>query len=81
MPQTFKAAATITIHAAPDMTPEGKHAIAEWMRKMADYLEEFGNEMTQKKFQARHQYPEEESPFVFPLNHQPSPAQSNWQGI
>lgn len=37
-------AAKVTIHRASDMTEEGRKAIGDWLRKMADDLEESGHD-------------------------------------
>jgi hypothetical protein len=48
------AAAVITIHRVPDMTPGGRRQIAAWMRKQADYLIKDGKDYTKGRFTARY---------------------------
>ena len=40
---TETVAAKVTIHRAGDMTEEGRKAIADWLRQMAEQLEEEGH--------------------------------------
>lgn len=45
---TETVAAKVTIHHAADMTEEGRKAVADWLRKMADSLEEDGHNYSPK---------------------------------
>lgn len=50
-----KSAAIITIKDAPEMTKRGRHEVAAWMRKQADFLE-FEGKAFSKRFTARYLY-------------------------
>jgi hypothetical protein len=51
----LETAAIVTIKNASDMTPEGRVAIAQWLREQANYLIEHGSEYS-KKCIFRYQY-------------------------
>lgn len=57
LPSKVKSAAVLTVRDAPNMTPEGKKAIAEWLRKQAKMLVKEGKNYS-KRFTARYLYPE-----------------------
>mgnify|MGYP001574485042 CR=1 FL=1 len=40
-----KRVATFTVHRAADMSPAGRHEIAEWLRKQAVFLETEGENL------------------------------------
>lgn len=54
-----KSAAIVTIHKADDMTPEGRKALADWLRKTAGELEKFGSQYS-KRFTGRYLYEADE---------------------
>jgi len=51
----MKSAAVLTIKDAADMTPEGRKAIAEWLRRHAQYLVAQGKDYS-PRFRARYLY-------------------------
>jgi hypothetical protein len=55
MNDKYNSAAVLTVKQANDMTPKGRKAIAKWLRKQADYLENFGDEYS-ARFIARYLY-------------------------
>ena len=50
-----KSAAILTIHRAPEMSKRGRKAIADWLRRQADFLEHNADELS-KRFTARYLY-------------------------
>ena len=50
-----EAAAIFTIKRPADMTLRGRKQIAKWLRRQADFLEEAGDEMSDR-FRARYMY-------------------------
>lgn len=50
-----KSAAVVTIFGAPDMSPSGRRAVANWLRKQADFLQKEGK-VYAKRFTARYLY-------------------------
>ena len=50
-----KSAAILTIHKAPEMSKRGRKAIANWLRRQADFLEHHADELS-KRFTARYIY-------------------------
>lgn len=56
---TEKAAATLTIRDAAEMTEEGRSAIAGWLRQQAANLEEHGKDYA-GGFRARYLYQDED---------------------
>jgi FixJ family two-component response regulator len=50
-----KSAATVTIHRANDMTKKGRKAVAAWLRRQAEFLEQHGDQLAQR-FTARYLY-------------------------
>ena len=51
-----KAAAILTILAAPDMTARGRRQIAAWLKRQADFLVKEGKNYTPKRYTARYLY-------------------------
>lgn len=51
----IKSAATITIRRAADMSPKGRKAIANWMRRQARFLEKKADKLA-ARFTARYMY-------------------------
>jgi hypothetical protein len=52
---SIKSAAILTVKDAPAMTKRGRRAIANWLRKQADFLEHDGKALA-KRFTARYLY-------------------------
>ncbi len=52
---TEKTAAVVTIFDAPDMNAEGKKEIADWLRRQAQFLEEY-NDLLSPRYRARYFY-------------------------
>lgn len=50
-----KSAAILTIHRAPDMSPEGRRDIASWLRRQAGFLERSAKQMA-SRYTARYIY-------------------------
>ena len=55
-----KSAAILTIYGAPDMTPEGRKDIAEWLRLHAKMLVKDGSNYARGRFTGRYLYKEGE---------------------
>lgn len=51
-----KSAAVVTIRRPGSMTLAGRKAIANWLRKQASMLEEYGEDYTNKTYRARYLY-------------------------
>ena len=51
-----ESAAIITIKKPASMSARGRKSIAKWMRKQAEYFEEYGREYSEAKFTARYIY-------------------------
>ena len=54
-----KVAATLTIHDAREFTDEGRAEVVAWIRKQADYLDEYYLELS-KRFTAKYWYNDED---------------------
>lgn len=54
---TEKTAAVLTIHNADNMTSEGRHEIAKWLRRQASFLVREGDNMSDR-FRARYMFRE-----------------------
>ena len=50
-----KTAAIITIRDCPKMSGKGRKAIGKWLRKQAEYFEQYGNKYA-NRFTARYLY-------------------------
>lgn len=54
--RTERSAAIITIKKPGKMTDSGRRRIAKWMREQAQFLERYGNKMSDTSFRARYMY-------------------------
>lgn len=55
MGSKVKSAAIVTVKDAPAMTKRGRKAIAKWLRKQAEFVENDGQHLA-KRFTARYLY-------------------------
>ncbi len=55
-----KAAAILTIFRAPEMDVDGKKAVADWLRRQAEFLEQYNDLLSETRYTARYLYPTEE---------------------
>jgi hypothetical protein len=54
----LKSAAVLTIKEPGEMHEQGRKDVAAWMRKQADFFEQYGEQYSNRQFTARYLYQE-----------------------